>query len=147
MSADRGMDRRAVGARLKELRRRAGGATQFDTAFGLDVKPRTFQSWENGAVLTTRENYERVADYYDRKLADDVTADWIMYGNEGPGSLETFVPLADVKTPDRLERIEDDLARLETKLDRLLEFHADLAADQAISAVERATGSGGPTAP
>lgn len=64
-----------VSARIKELRGRTD-LTQYDAANKLRVPPRTYQSWENGEVETSRENYAKVGKLF------GASVNWILFGQE-----------------------------------------------------------------
>lgn len=64
-----------VSARIKELRGRTD-LTQYEVAYKLKVPPRTYQSWENGEVETSRANYAKLGKLF------GVTANWILFGQD-----------------------------------------------------------------
>lgn len=108
-----------VSERIKTLRNRAG-LKQYEVAAKINVAPRTYQSWENGEVETSKENYGKVGD------ALGASANWILFGREEEPPLPTgdSPPAADadlralvhqllVNQTDMLQR----LARIELRLE------------------------------
>jgi DNA-binding XRE family transcriptional regulator len=120
-----------VSARLKELRKRAGGPPQYKVANALDVPPRTFQSWENGEVETDRANYERVARYYSKQLKQKITSNWILFGQDVAPPLNG--DRDNLETPDVLSDLSQKpdqgvLADIVARLDTIQQNQQDLAA-------------------
>lgn len=73
------LDLPAISLRLKELRARLS-LNQNDLAIEMGVPRRTFQSWENGEVATSEENYDLLAAFYSKKLGEEITRSDILYG-------------------------------------------------------------------
>jgi transcriptional regulator with XRE-family HTH domain len=119
-----------VSARLKELRKRTG-MKQYDVANALKEPPRTFQSWELAEVETDRQNYEKIARFYSRRLGEKITADWILFGQSErpapntPDLIETFSDGDSIE--ERLARIEARQKEMSIKLDALL-LHFEISA-------------------
>jgi ribosome-binding protein aMBF1 (putative translation factor) len=122
-----------VKQRMKELRKRAGNPSQYTVAHELNVPPRTFQSWENAEVETDRENYEKVAKYYRRKLKEPVSANWILFGQDERPPLET-PDLGAALNTNRDADLKDQLDRIEAMLRALLTTEQ---IKQAFAAAER----------
>jgi DNA-binding XRE family transcriptional regulator len=72
---------------MKQLRGRTD-LTQYEAAYELNVPPRTYQSWENGEVETSRENYRKVADLF------GVTVNWILFGQDEEPPMPSETPAA-----------------------------------------------------
>jgi len=73
------VDLEKVSERLKGFRARVA-LTQAEVAAELGIPKRTFQSWENGVVETSAENYELLAKHWSDQLGEVITRDWIMFG-------------------------------------------------------------------
>lgn len=64
-----------VSKRIKRLRKRSG-LKQYEVAAKINVAPRTYQSWENGEVETSKANYAKIG------KALGASANWILFGQE-----------------------------------------------------------------
>jgi len=115
------IDLDALKNRLKGLRGRLA-LSQAEAAAEMGVPYRTFQSWENGEVETSEANYERVAGFYKRKLADEtITKTWILYGDEGP-AVRVGRERADLRALEARLRREMDLKFTRLKAELLAEL-------------------------
>lgn len=77
-----------VSKRIKRLRKRSG-LKQYEVAAKINVAPRTYQSWENGEVETTRENYGRIGKLF------GASANWILFGQEDEPPMPSQRPVED----------------------------------------------------
>lgn len=64
-----------VSKRIERLRKRSG-LKQYEVAAKINVAPRTYQSWENGEVETSKANYAKIG------KALGASANWILFGQE-----------------------------------------------------------------
>lgn len=111
----------AVRFRLKYMRGRLG-LSQEDTAREMGVPPRTFQSWENGEVITAESNYERLAEFYSRKLGEEINCNVILYGTPER-------PLPESKSHNSADLLAMEL-RLRREMDRRISaLRAELLQD------------------
>lgn len=126
-------DLEGVSRRMKQLRDRSG-LSQYDAAYDMGVRPRTYQSWENGEVETTRANYDKVAAFYAEKVGQPVTSTWILFGQEDEPPISDS-PLDFLSAPDVAE-LQEAVSALDRKLDQVLGRIAALAGE--IGKVQRA---------
>lgn len=127
MLRDLEIDLGGIAHRLQGLRGRLG-LTQQEVAGAIGVSYRTYQYWEGGAgkgVLTSRGNYERLADHFSTSLADPITANWILYGSlerpsldldeSGDGLQEKLQALVELEVQKQLPALRAQLlSELET---------------------------------
>ena len=123
-------DLQAVSGRIKELRKRAGNPSQYDVAYLMGVKPRTYQSWENGEVEPDKAKYEKVAAWYSKKLGTKVTANWILFGQDDEPPLSSG-PLEQLSSADRAQRLEEKVDALQGTVEKLVAQQTKLLAELA----------------
>lgn len=101
-----------VSQRIKHLRHRSG-LKQYEVAAKINVAPRTYQSWENGEVETSRANYTKVGD------ALGSSANWILFGQEQePAPVDLAAP---TEAPADLAALE--LAAVERHAEVMAAIH------------------------
>ena len=93
-----------LGDRIREART-AKGWKQKNLAAEVEVEPITVSRWERGATTPDLDVLRLVAEATGRPISY-----FVAEGEQEPAGLET-----------RVDRLEDSLARLEQKLDLLLE--------------------------
>lgn len=59
----------------------------------MGLKLRTFQTWEAGVALTSRENYERIAAFYSEVLGENITCNQILFGEDFDEELVDLIEL------------------------------------------------------
>lgn len=101
VQSDHEVDLNAVKGRLKGLRARLC-LSQLEVAVALGVKYRTFQSWEDGVHKTTSANYEKLANFYSKKLGQAITRDWLLFGEDAPAFPRT--------KPGTFEQLKQEMA-------------------------------------
>lgn len=129
-------DLKQVSERLKELHKElelkdARKWTHYDLAREMGIRPRTFQSWENGEVENSNgKGYDKMARYYSRKLGRKITRQWIVFG---------AMEVAPVATGDS---DEEKLSELSEAVSALQEQLQEVAAEQARLLSKRASAGG-----
>jgi DNA-binding XRE family transcriptional regulator len=104
-----------VSARIKELRARTD-LKQHEAAYKLRVAPRTYQSWENGEVETSRKNYAKIGKLF------GASVNWILFGQEDEPALPTATTEPQVQ--DQLRELlagQLELTARVARVERLLE--------------------------
>lgn len=102
-------DLKQVANRLKLIRGRTD-LSQWEAAHEMGFKPRTYQSWELGDVETSRDNYERIAKFFAKRLKDKtITANWIIYGQAAEPALPVAPVGDDISSVDLMRRVEEKL--------------------------------------
>lgn len=102
-----------VSTRLKglkaELERKEGRKwADYDLAAEMGIKPRTFQSWQNGEVENRDgKGYDKMARFYSRKLGRKITRQWILFGDEN-ATTEVSEPV-NAPEPSEVERLRQEL--------------------------------------
>lgn len=103
-----------VSKRIKTLRKRAG-LKQYEVAAKINVAPRTYQSWENGEVETSKENYAKIG------KALGASANWILFGQEEEPPVTEISQNGSTEAPD-LAAVE------QAAVERHAEVMAEIAA-------------------
>lgn len=77
------IDLDAVSKRLQALRSRLS-IPQYEVAYEMGFKPRTYQSWEIGEAETSGKNYDKIAKYFSKRLGEEITRDQLLFGRDIP---------------------------------------------------------------
>jgi transcriptional regulator with XRE-family HTH domain len=99
-----------VAIRLKglkgELERREGRKwSDYDLAAEMGIKPRTFQSWQNGEVENRDgKGYDKMARFYSRKLGRKIARKWILFGDDEAAPVEIPVSEPEPSEVDQLRK-------------------------------------------
>lgn len=120
-------DLKEVSGRLKALKRElelkdGQKWADYDLAAAMGIKPRTFQSWQNGEVENrSGKGYDKMARFYSRKLDRKITRKWILFGDdeEAQGQPEAAKPVSEPEPSavDQLRReLEDEMDSMKTEL-------------------------------
>jgi transcriptional regulator with XRE-family HTH domain len=129
-------DLKQVSERLKELHKElelkdARKWTHYDLAREMGIRPRTFQSWENGEVENSNgKGYDKMARYYSRKLGRKITRQWIVFG-----ATEAAAEPQGGSDEEKLSALSEAVSNLQEQLQ-------EVAAEQARLLAKRASAGG-----
>lgn len=101
------MDFEKIGSRLRNLRKQKG-ITQQQIADVLDIGRNQYQKYEKGITLVPSDKVDMLVKYY------DVTADYILYGDESYKILKLLDTLSPMQKRKILPAIESMILAVST---------------------------------
>lgn len=128
-------DLKQVSNRLKglheELEAKDGKQwTHYDLAREMGIRPRTFQSWENGEVENRNgKGYDKMARFYSRKLGRKITRQWIVFGVTEEGDTQQASSISELS--EAVEQLQGQIREILDEQTRLLSRLAEAEASAA----------------
>jgi ribosome-binding protein aMBF1 (putative translation factor) len=119
-------DLNQVSSRLKDLHHEFEEKdgrrwAHYDLAREMGIKPRTFQSWENGEVENRNgKGYDKMARFYSRKLNRKITRQWILFGDAPASEPADPVSEPEPREVDQLRRVVAEYGEAQTELSKEL---------------------------
>ena len=101
------MDFEKIGGRLRDLRKQKG-ITQQQIADVMDIGRNQYQKYEKGITLVPSDKVDMLVKYY------DVTADYILYGDESYKFLKLLDSLSPMQKRKILPAIESMILEVST---------------------------------
>jgi hypothetical protein len=104
-----------VAKRLKglkaELERKDGRKwSDYELAAEMNIKPRTFQSWQNGEVENRDgKGYDKMTRFYSRKLNRKITRKWILFGDEETSASPEVADPVSEPEPTEVDQLRKEL--------------------------------------